>query len=156
MEARMPEGSRNQDREIERLETELGQRLRAELQPPAAEPPARVDDAVAAVIRLRSAEVRRALAARRRRYWPAWAAAAALVLAAGGWGLFSLHRAPRRPGDIDGSGTVDIVDAYLLSRQLGPAGRIEPAWDVNRDGRVDRADIDAVARIAVAVGPGGR
>ena len=152
----MVETGRTDEREIERLEAELGARLRRELQPPAAEPPARVDAAVAGMIRLRAAKVRRALAGRRRRLWPAWAAAAALLLAGGGWGLSALRRTAGKPGDVDGSGTVDIVDAYLLSRRLGPAGRAEESWDLNRDGRLDRADVDAVARLAVAVGPEGR
>lgn len=56
-------------------------------------------------------------------------------------------------GDVDGSGRVDILDAFLLARKVegGPAAAGE---DVNGDGVVDRADVDRVAAMAVSVGEG--
>lgn len=66
-----------------------------------------------------------ALAARRLgRRRPVWAyAAAAAVLVAAGLGIFL--GAGRDPMDIDGNGTVDMVDAYMLARQRGDAAEIE-------------------------------
>ncbi len=83
------------------------------------------------------------------------AAAAALVLAAAGVSLFV--SSPRRgvPGDLDRSGRVDIVDAYLLDRRLRAGIEAPPSCDLNGDGRLDAADVAALARRAVALGPGG-
>jgi len=63
-------------------------------------------------------------------------------------------RGPLRD-DFDGSGTVDIVDAYLLSRAVRRGARLERHWDINRDGKVDGRDAEAVARRAVSVFRGG-
>lgn len=53
---------------------------------------------------------------RRRNYAPAWglsaAAAAALVF------VFFAAQEPPLPGDYDGSGSVDVLDAFALSREL--------------------------------------
>ncbi|MGH7178304.1 MAG: dockerin type I domain-containing protein [Tepidisphaeraceae bacterium] len=52
--------------------------------------------------------------------------------------------------DLDGSGRVDILDAFYLARRLGnPPQR---GWDVNGDGQIDQRDVDAVAQAAVHVG----
>lgn len=78
--------------------------------------------------------------------------------------------------DVDGNGRVDILDAMKLalrvsSQQGAPdsspsqvagdrsaAVRDEPAnlrlWDMNRDGRLDRRDVDAVAMLAVRLNGG--
>jgi hypothetical protein len=132
-----------QDQELRELESALGAGLRRGLQPASAEPPARVDAAVAEMIRARSGEVRRQLAARRSRRWPVWAAAAAAVcLAAGVWTGLALRHGARGP---------DIVDAYLLSRRVESGARLDPSSDYNGDGRVDRADVEALARRVVSV-----
>jgi len=155
----MADGKPRDDRELARLEKLLGEELRAALAPPAAGPPEKADRAVLAAIGQRSAEIRKGLARRRRRFRPAWAAAAAaLLLAAGAW-LYAGHRPGRveskavsgSPSDIDGSGTVDIIDAYLLARRLKGGGRLPARWDLNGDGRVDRGDVEALARRAVAL-----
>ncbi|HOX08102.1 MAG TPA: hypothetical protein PK280_17025 [Planctomycetota bacterium] len=135
----------NQDRQLQQLESALGADLRRALRPEAAEPPARVDAAVAEMIRTRSGEVRRQLAAGRTRRWPVWAAAAAaLLLAAGVWTAAVMGRGAgaRRP---------DIIDAYLLERRIESGARLDAASDQNGDGRVDRADVEALARRAVEV-----
>jgi len=137
----------------------------------AAEPkiaiPAHVDAAVRA--RARGACVR----ARRRRTaryaWPAGVAAAAAVLVAAIWWLPS-HMEPRVAlreaaapdlvsttavaGDVDGSGRVDIVDAFILARHVEQSERLDPAWDMDGDGHVDKRDVDAVAGLAVALNGG--
>lgn len=55
-------------------------------------------------------------------------------------------------GDVDGSGGVDIVDAFVLARAVaeveGERG-LGPLWDVTGDGVVDEGDVDAVAMRAV-------
>lgn len=56
--------------------------------------------------------------------------------------------------------TGDIRDAYYLARQLKQAsdGNGTPAldsrgyWDANRDGRIDRTDVDALALAVVQLG----
>jgi hypothetical protein len=85
------------------------------------------------------------------RYW--LAAAAALVL-----GLFLLRPWERfdRPdlrADLDRSGRVDVLDAFLLARKLadGSAGL---EFDLNGDGRVDQRDVDFAANQAVRLPSG--
>ncbi len=136
----------DQDRELRELESALGAGLRRSLKIDSAEPPARVDAAVADMIRLRSGEVRRQMATRRARRWPVWtaAAAAALLVVAGLWATAVL-----RHGDQEHQ--VDIVDAYRLSRRIDSGGRLDTSSDANGDGRVDRADVDELIRRAVAV-----
>lgn len=133
--------------------------LRADLaalyQPPRPVPPQVDED-----IHYRAAERLRDF--RRTRRWGRFAAAAAFVLM-----VFGLERVLQRPpvesreparetlvaappvDDIDGSGRVDILDALVLTLRLDAGGTVQPQWDVNGDGRVDRADVDAVAQKAV-------
>ena len=62
------------------------------------------------------------------------------------------HREARQANgwaDIDGSGRVDILDAFALARHLEHVQSVETNWDVNQDGRLDRADVNAVAMAAV-------
>ena len=60
-----------------------------------------------------------------------------------------------RTMDIDRSGRVDIVDAYLMSRRLGTRAEAPRSWDFDRDGAVGEADVKAVAMQAVALADGG-
>lgn len=60
-------------------------------------------------------------------------------------------------GDIDNSGTLDILDAFALARAIedeGPAAR-DRASDFNHDGKVDQQDADWLAEQAVALARGG-
>lgn len=59
-----------------------------------------------------------------------------------------------RPEDIDRNGRVDILDAFTLARQLEAGAAAEPGWDVNYDGDVDGADVDAIAMLAVRINGG--
>jgi hypothetical protein len=97
----------------------------------------------------------RAQAARRApspyRYW--LAAAAALVL-----GLFLIRpweRSDRQDlrADLDRSGRVDVLDAFLLARKLA-AGTAGPEFDLNGDGRVDQRDVDFAVNQAVRLPTG--
>jgi len=56
--------------------------------------------------------------------------------------------------DIDGSGRVDILDAFLLARRIETGAGTQPEWDVNKDGRINKADVDAVALTAVRLNGG--
>ncbi len=90
-----------------------------------------------------------AMARPRRRWIPGAAAAAILLGVAGLW----LSRPAPVPGDVDRSGSVDILDAYSLALRLREGRPIEAAWDLTADGRVDAADVDEVARRSVKVTP---
>lgn len=51
--------------------------------------------------------------------------------------------------DINKDGTVDVLDAFNLARQLKANEPIRMEWDINADGTVDRQDVDQVAFAAV-------
>jgi hypothetical protein len=81
------------------------------------------------------------------------AAAAALVI-----GLFLLRPWERSSheelrADLDHSGQVDVLDAFLLARKLA-AGTAGPEFDLNGDGVVDRRDVDLAANQAVRLPSG--
>ncbi len=65
--------------------------------------------------------------------------------------------ADARPGDVNRSGTVDILDAFVLAKKIESAQNRGPAWeDVNGDGVLDKSDVDRIAHMAVRVaGDGG-
>ena len=53
--------------------------------------------------------------------------------------------------DIDESGTVDIVDAFLMSRKVRAGDGVPEDWDFDRDGEVGKGDVEAVAIAAVSL-----
>ncbi len=57
--------------------------------------------------------------------------------------------APPPIGDVDHSGKVDILDAFVVARLIETRGAIDRAYDVNGDGRIDGADVDRIAMAAV-------
>lgn len=59
-----------------------------------------------------------------------------------------------RAVDIDGSGRVDILDAFKLARYVESAGLTEKKWDVNGDGLINSNDVDLVAFAAVRLDKG--
>ena len=137
----------------------------ARLGDPRIEVPQSVDDAVLAAARAALSRRRRGgRTALRLAAWTAAAAGLALTVWLGG----VLTRTPvtREPamsaanavrGDLDGSGGVDILDAFTLARRLesggdGTSPRV--AGDFNGDGLVDRADVDAIAMAAVRLPAG--
>ena len=65
--------------------------------------------------------------------------------------------ADARPGDVNRSGTVDILDAFELAKKIESAQDRGPRWeDVNGDGVLDKTDVDRIAHMAVRVaGDGG-
>ncbi len=59
---------------------------------------------------------------------------------------------PAVAGDVDGSGTLDILDAFALARAVErDGGTPTRGHDFNGDGRVDRQDADWLADRAVAL-----
>lgn len=55
------------------------------------------------------------------------------------------------PEDVDRSGRVDIVDAFIVAQQAERFLAPDPSFDFTSDGRVDRADAEHIARRAVAL-----
>jgi hypothetical protein len=98
--------------------------------------------------------------AARRRWWRrgiGFAAMAAVVLVTLGLvvpTIIERNKANRPqaalPMDLDHSGRVDILDAYALAKQL-PNGS-----DLTGDHKVDQADVDAIAKVAVDLKGGTR
>ena len=93
-----------------------------------------------------------------RRVAPA-AAAAGLLLAVvfnrgtGPEPAKSADRAPARlavlPSDIDGNGSVDVLDAYRVASSLGRGEATREEWDVDGSGVIDDADVDWIMARAV-------
>ena len=55
--------------------------------------------------------------------------------------------------DFDRNGTVNILDAFWLARQLQTIDHIDQQWDLNTDGQVNQADVNLVAQLAVRLDP---
>jgi hypothetical protein len=164
------------DQQFDDPQRQVSDRLRADLralfEPPGAVPP-EVDKAILQQARRRLARPRRRIIRLR---WAAGIAAAAAVLVigvvlynAGGPAAYqpierqvaqriASERNPLAPAearaDIDDNGRVDILDAFRLARHIEAGDRTEQNWDLNGDGRVDRADVDAVAFAAVRLREG--
>ncbi|MEM7314592.1 MAG: dockerin type I domain-containing protein [Planctomycetota bacterium] len=51
--------------------------------------------------------------------------------------------------DIDGNGSVNILDALTLARRLEQQQSLESRWDLNGDGTVDALDVRTIAESAV-------
>jgi hypothetical protein len=56
--------------------------------------------------------------------------------------------------DVDGSGRLDILDAFKLARYIRSTDRPEMKWDINGDGLVNRKDVDVLAFAAVRLDKG--
>jgi len=147
-----------------RASSKLSADLSSLFEPPRPVPP-EVDRAVSDRIRRHFVGGKPLEIQHRRFRWAAlWkvAAAAAVVIFAFSLDLTKKREpATDRPAltgieatDIDLNGRVDILDAFTLARQIEAAGRIEPEWDMNGDGLVDRSDVDTVALAAVRLDKG--
>ena len=56
--------------------------------------------------------------------------------------------------DLDRSGRVDILDAFGLAKRIERQEPLDPTWDLNGDGMVTQADVDALAMTAVRLDGG--
>ena len=56
--------------------------------------------------------------------------------------------------DIDGSGRVDILDAFILAKHMESIDQPQTKWDLNGDGLINRKDVDTVAFAAVRLNRG--
>ncbi len=95
------------------------------------------------------------------RTWYYWSTAAAVVLIAGGLLLMNFNTKQESPlplaahrKDIDRNGTIDILDAFALARQIESNNQLNDKWDMNGDSLVNQADVDAVALYAVRLNEG--
>lgn len=114
-------------------------RLAEGLRPPRISVPAAVKDRVLALARPRPWRLLR----------PALAAAALLL----GAGVLWLTLGTPRPSPeaLRPKGRVDIVDAYTLAVRLRSGQKVDLAYDVNGDGKVDERDVEEIARRSVSI-----
>ncbi len=141
-----------------RLPAHLAKDLRDLYQPPLSLTP-QVDEKIAEMAWQQCEAIK---ARRRVRRWGQFGAVAAAIVFVV-WLGDALQRpdvpSPAPPPlvgveDIDRNGLVDILDAFVLARHLERGERLNPQWDVNRDGIVDHTDVDAVATTAVRLNGG--
>lgn len=156
------------ENEFDDLEQSLPETLRFAMRDRSGSVPAIPSEVDRAIL----ADARRHLAMRvrliRRRRWSGWqfaaigttiAAASIIVFAwlpgqtdqSGGMsGLIESSTLNReaRDGDVDGNGRVDILDAFVMAREIR-SGRGQIIHDVNGDGQLDQADINEIAQRAV-------
>ncbi len=65
------------------------------------------------------------------------------------------ERSKPQRGDIDGNGTINILDALALARAVEAGeqpGAARNEWDMNSDGRIDASDVSAIAIASVSLG----
>ena len=130
--------------EDDTLPPEIEARLRHDAERTTVLVPPAVDEAVLSRARERFAEIRR----RRSRAKAVWWMSAAACFVALALLASSLIKAPHfERADVDRNGRVDILDAFALARRIqeGTAA----GFDLNRDGVVDKRDVDFVAAQAV-------
>lgn len=101
---------------------------------------------------------------RARKPWTLWSAIAACIALglATFWTLDpgrpapqqELNSSPLTQEDVDGNGSVNVLDAFALARWIKSGDSLQPRLDMNRDGLIDTQDIDHVAFKAVRLEEG--
>ena len=120
------------------------------------EPPEAPPELDRAVLEAAAPALARARVRRRRRIalvgLPLAAAAAAALFLLVPRAFEARHEAPHLGAleDLDRSGRVDVLDAFRLAREL-ERGTAPRGADFTRDGRVDRDDVEHLARLAVRI-----
>lgn len=117
--------------------------------------PDEVDARILWNARKRAQAARKTAPPKRRLAGTRWAIAASIALVLGAVGLWERARsAPeqvaRLSEDIDGNGTIDIRDAFMLAKAI-QGGRTDQAWDVDGDNSVDMHDVDRIGQRAVMI-----
>lgn len=111
--------------------------------------PSSIDQAVLSDAKTHFAQIRHE---RRKVTRISWLAAAACVALLALFGLRYLGQGRYERADIDHNGRVDILDAFALARRIEQSPR--HGVDVNKDGVVNKADVDAIAAQAVKLKKG--
>lgn len=129
--------------------------------------PEAVDQAILSDIRSRADEIqrqRKVVFLFPRRTWAAAVGVLALFIIS--WNLFLQSEDPTPPPmtarletldssrDVDGSGSVDIIDAYMMARRVKEGGGLSMEWDFDHSGTIDKKDIQSLAMTAVALNSG--
>ncbi len=83
------------------------------------------------------------------------AATAVLILALSVWFRPFAHRPVIASGDVNHDGRVDILDAFVLARELKAPAHPGATLDINGDGIVDQRDVTTLAARAVQLEKGG-
>lgn len=109
------------------------------------EVPAEVDRAVLAFASRNAPARLRSRRSRRRVAWRAAVACAAAVVALIVWRAWPTGHAIA-PGDHD------MLQAFRLAQRVEAGEVVDPRWDMDGDGVVDRRDVERVARSAVRLG----
>jgi hypothetical protein len=133
--------------------------------PDAAEIPDSVDNLVLGHIKQKSREIRRdrkVVHLFPRYKWGAAAVMGVLVCVISYNLIFkmnkpedSLKTIPARSAeDIDGNGSINIIDAYIMDRRLMSGFSMSKKLDLNGDGYVNREDINTIVKTAVSLGKG--
>ncbi len=118
-------------------------------------PPSR-HDAILALAHERARLARKADKKPRPLRWlmPAAAVAAAVIMVVALPNLRTADEATpgtALAGDVNGDGTVNIVDALVLARRVESGAEAALRWDLNGDENVDRGDVEQVALAAVSL-----
>ena len=53
--------------------------------------------------------------------------------------------------DIDGNGSVNIIDAYIMDRRLMSGVAMPKKLDLNGDGNINREDINSIIKTSVSL-----
>ena len=140
------------------LEHQLSELLKE--QTAGAEIPERVDKAVMAMADAKAIQIRNARRLRSVRVWRWSAAAAALLLICAGLSLTLLQeeagekrRLAHTTSQSDRNSPGDIVDVYIFASKLAAGEKLPLEYDYNKDGSVDGADVDEMAKRAVSIAP---
>ncbi len=59
--------------------------------------------------------------------------------------------ARNQPRQIHVTGQVNMLDAYLLAREIRSGRKVPGDYDLNHDGKLDQADVDELAQRAVSL-----
>src|SRR5215472_2457009 len=88
------------------------------------------------------------------RLFPWLAAATAVVLAISF--VYMAHKPRFAREDINQDGKVDILDAFILAKQIKTGAPLKAALDMNGDGVIDHRDFETIAAHAVKLDKGDR
>jgi len=112
--------------------------------------PPTVDDAILRAARTQLCSAAKPAVAR----WPHWLLWPALAGACAIIALVARMLAPAQFAreDLNHDGKVDILDSFVLAREVNSGGSLPAYLDVNGDGVVDQRDVNAIASQAVALG----